>query len=66
MSGVIDADTHVAEPLEMWDHLDPEWYARRPIVVEVPNDTLYIVSNHMWLIDGSIFPRSSGRAARAW
>lgn len=61
MPGIIDADTHVAEPLEMWDHLDPEWYARRPIVVKAPNDTLYKGSNHMWLIDGSIFPRSSGR-----
>ena len=61
MSGVLDADTHIAEPVEMWDHLDPEWHPRRPVVVTVPDDTLYQRSNHMWLIDGSLFPRAAGK-----
>ncbi len=30
---ILDADTHIAEPPEMWDFLDPEWYPRRPVVV---------------------------------
>jgi uncharacterized protein len=59
--GVLDADTHVAEPLEMWDHLDPEWHPRRPVIVSVPEDTLYGASDHMWLIDGQIFPKPAGR-----
>ena len=61
MAGIIDADTHIAEPREMWNFLDPEWYPRRPVVVEVPGDTLYQNSNHMWLIDGNIYPRAAGK-----
>ena len=61
MAGILDADTHIAEPLEMWDCLDPEWRPRRPVIVQVPDDTLYQESDHMWLIDGQIFPKSAGR-----
>ncbi len=61
MAGILDADTHIAEPLLMWDYLDPEWYERRPVVVQTPNDTLYKASNHMWLIDGNLFPRVAGK-----
>jgi len=61
MPGVVDADTHIAEPPEMWTFLDPEWYPRRPVVVAVPEDTQYGASDHMWLIDGQIFPKPAGR-----
>ncbi len=61
MAEVIDADTHIIEPPEMWDHLDEELYSRRPVVVRVPNDTLYGTTNAMWLIDGQIFPRPGGK-----
>ena len=61
MARVVDADTHIAEPPEMWDCLDPEWYPRRPVVVALPEDTQYGASDHMWLIDGQIFPRPAGR-----
>jgi predicted TIM-barrel fold metal-dependent hydrolase len=65
MAGILDADTHIAEPPEMWDYLDPEWYARRPVVVSVPDDTLYGTSDHMWLIDGAIYPRIAGRGGNS-
>jgi uncharacterized protein len=61
MPGVVDADTHIAEPPEMWAFLDPEWYPRRPVVVALPEDTQYGASDHVWLIDGQIFPRPAGR-----
>src|SRR4051812_42527096 len=61
MSTVWDADTHIAEPPEMWNFLDPEWHPRRPVVVSVPEDTQYGTSDHMWLIDGQIFPKAAGR-----
>jgi uncharacterized protein len=61
MPGVVDADTHIAEPPEMWAFLDPEWYPRRPVVVALPEDTQYGASDHMWLIDGQIFPRPAVR-----
>lgn len=61
MSRVIDADTHVAEPPEMWDHLESEWYERRPVIVQVPDDTLYGTMDRMWLVDGHIYPKPAGR-----
>src|SRR5438309_4850046 len=61
MAVVLDADTHIAEPPEMWDFLDPEWYPRRPVIVQVPEDTEYGATGHMWLIDGQIFPKPAGR-----
>ena len=61
MPGVYDADSHIAEPEVMWTKLDPEFHPRRPVVVSVPSDTLYGKSDHMWLIDGRIFPRVAGR-----
>jgi predicted TIM-barrel fold metal-dependent hydrolase len=61
MALVIDADTHIAEPPEMWNFIDPAWHPRRPVVVEVPRDTLYGGVDHMWLIDGQICPKPAGR-----
>ena len=61
MAGILDADTHIAEPPEMWDYLDPEWKPRRPVIVNVPEDTVYGRSDHMWLIDGNIFPKAAGK-----
>ena len=61
MALVVDADTHIAEPPEMWNFLDPDWYPRRPVVIQVPGDTLYGGVDRMWLIDGQIYPRPAGR-----
>ncbi|MCI0879131.1 MAG: hypothetical protein J4N78_09640, partial [Chloroflexi bacterium] len=61
MAGVLDPDTHIAEPPQMWDYLEPEWRPRRPVIVNVPDDTVYGGSDHMWLIDGNIFPKAAGR-----
>lgn len=61
MSKVLDADTHVLEPTAMWDYFQGDLYARRPVQVSVPNDTLYQKSNAFWLIDGEIFPKPAGK-----
>ncbi|HEY3303256.1 MAG TPA: amidohydrolase family protein [Candidatus Binatia bacterium] len=63
MAGVVDADTHIAESNRMWELIDREMYPRRPVVVSVPDDTLYGPRNAFWLIDGNIFPRPVGRAS---
>ncbi len=63
MAGVYDADSHIAEPEAMWQKLDPEFHPRRPVIVSVPPDTLYGKADHMWLIDGRIFPRMAGRGS---
>src|SRR2546430_13392165 len=61
MRTVWDADTHIGEPPEMWSFLDSEWYPRRPVIVALPDDTQYGATDHMWLIDGQIFPKPAGR-----
>ena len=61
MTGIIDADTHIAESERMWQLIDESMYARRPVMLSVPGDTLYRDFNVMWLIDGRIFPKAAGK-----
>jgi predicted TIM-barrel fold metal-dependent hydrolase len=61
MSQIIDADTHIAESPGMWNLIHPSMYSRRPVLVSAPEDTLYRDFNALWLIDGKIFPKASGK-----
>ena len=61
MAGVIDADTHIAEPEAMWKFFDEDMYPRRPVLTSITDDTLYGTRNKFWLIDGNIFPKPSGK-----
>jgi predicted TIM-barrel fold metal-dependent hydrolase len=61
MTGIIDADTHIAESESMWQHIDKDMHHRRPVMVSAPDDTLYGGFNVLWLIDGNIFPKAAGR-----
>jgi predicted TIM-barrel fold metal-dependent hydrolase len=61
MFEVIDADTHIAESEKMWDLMDPEMRPRRPVLLSMPDDTLYKDWNATWLIDGNIFPKPLGK-----
>lgn len=61
MSGIIDADTHIAESEGMWNLFDKDMYQRRPVRVTAPDDTLYRGLNAFWLIDGKIFPKPGGK-----
>ena len=61
MAGVIDADTHIAEPEAMWKFFDEDMYPRRPVLTSIADDTLYGARNKFWLIDGNIFPKPSGK-----
>ena len=63
MAGIIDADTHISEGEAMWAMFDKDMYARRPVMLKSPEDTLYGARNAFWLIDGNIFPKPSARAA---
>jgi uncharacterized protein len=63
MPTVIDADTHIAEPAAMWEHIGKDMYDRRPVMVSVPADTWYRGFNAMWLIDGNIFPKPMGKGS---
>ena len=61
MQPVIDADTHIAESEQMWDLIDAEMRPRRPVLLSMPEDTLYKDWNATWLIDGNIFPKPVGK-----
>ena len=63
MAGVIDADTHIAESEGMWELMDKEMYPRRPVIVSVPDNTLYGTHNAFWLIDGNIVPKPAGKGS---
>src|SRR5262249_30183643 len=63
---VIDADSHVEEPAEMWDYLDPEYRApqcraRRPITVTGENRPDLFGMNSFWFVDGKTFPHPVGQ-----
>jgi hypothetical protein len=61
MQPIIDADTHISESEEMWAMFDKEMYGRRPVLLSLPDDTLYGNWNKTWLIDGNIFPKPAGK-----
>ena len=65
MAGVIDADTHIIEHDGIWELLEPEMYPRRPVLMGIPNNALYKENNGLWLIDGSIFPKPTGKGSFA-
>src|SRR6266550_6590278 len=62
---LVDADTHVSENEQMWEHFEREMYHRRPVLISVPENTLYGDRNAMWLIDGNIFPKPAGKCGFA-
>ena len=61
MKPVIDADTHIAESEAMWNMMDTAMRHRRPVLLAMPDDTLYKDWNATWLIDGNIFPKPLGK-----
>ena len=65
MNGIIDADTHISEGAAMWALMDPAMQPRRPIMLQVPDDTWYGNRNAFWLIDGEIFPKPAGKGSFA-
>jgi predicted TIM-barrel fold metal-dependent hydrolase len=65
MNGVIDADTHISEGEAMWAMLDKEMRPRRPLMLSVPEDTVFGNRNAFWLIDGEIYPKAGGRGSFA-
>jgi predicted TIM-barrel fold metal-dependent hydrolase len=65
MQGIIDADTHISEGEAMWALMDPSMRPRRPLMLSVPEDTVFGNRNAFWLIDGEIYPKAGGRGSFA-
>ncbi len=58
---VIDADSHVMEPAEVWDHLPPEYEARKPFIITGEDKPILQGMNSFWYIDGKTYPQPVGR-----
>ena len=65
MQGIIDADTHIAEGEAVWAMMDKSMYPRRPLMLSVPEDTVFGNRNAFWLIDGEIYPKAGGKGSFA-
>ena len=63
MPGVVDADTHIIEHPEMWEHFDRDMYHRRPVLASTTTDSVYGRNNQVWLIDGTAIPKRSGKGS---
>jgi predicted TIM-barrel fold metal-dependent hydrolase len=59
---VVDADAHVEENEAIWEYLDPEFRAQRPVPLKLPEGLAgYGRFNAVWLIEGQVHPKLSGR-----
>jgi uncharacterized protein len=65
MQGIIDADTHISEGEAMWALMDKNIFPRRPLMLSVPEDTVFGNRNAFWLIDGEIYPKAGGKGSFA-
>ena len=63
MQGVIDADTHVVESQNMWEHFPKELSSRRPVLVAHPDAETGRLSNR-WVIDGELVPHPPGKGGQ--
>jgi hypothetical protein len=60
---IIDADSHIEEVSEVWDHLDADYQARRPFPITVEKNIGYTNLNAFWYIDGAVVPKLVGQGA---
>lgn len=51
---VIDADAHIEESVQTWEYIEPAFYPRRPLPIEIPLDTSWGDCNAAWIIDDRI------------
>jgi aminocarboxymuconate-semialdehyde decarboxylase len=58
---VIDADGHIEESVAMFSGLEPDYWGRRPLALQLDGDTAYGIHNAVWLIDGEVYPRVVGK-----
>lgn len=49
----------------MWALMDQSMHPRRPLMLSVPEDTVFGNRNAFWLIDGEIYPKAGGKGSFA-
>ncbi len=64
MPGVIDADTHVVESVEMFNLFPREQYHRRPLAVPCV-DPESGRGRILWMLDGVLVPKPEGKGGQA-
>jgi len=57
---VIDGDTHIEEHPAVWEYIDDEFKARRPVTIEINTIPGRPERDVHWFIDGAVFPRMMG------
>jgi predicted TIM-barrel fold metal-dependent hydrolase len=57
---VVDADSHIEEVTEIWDHLDAAFQPRRPFPVTLEKNIGHTNLNAFWYIDGAAVPKLEG------
>src|SRR5262245_41415589 len=60
---VIDADSHIEEPDELWDYIEAGYRARRPRMVDLRKAGVGDLDVR-WLIDGALHPKPRGGGGR--
>ncbi len=58
---VVDADGHVEESTAMFNFMEKDYFARRPLPLAFDENTVYGIENAIWLIDGKAYPRVVGK-----
>lgn len=56
----VDADSHIEEVEEIWDHLEPEFQSRRPFPITLSRPIEYSNLNALWYIEGNVYPKVIG------
>jgi hypothetical protein len=57
---IVDADSHIEEVPEIWNHLDAAFQSRRPIPVTLEKNIGHTNLNAFWYIDGAAVPKLEG------
>ena len=57
---IVDADSHIEEVPEIWDHLNAAFQSRRPIPVTLEKNIGHTNLNAFWYIDGAAVPKLEG------
>ena len=59
----IDVDSHVEEDEATWNYLDPEYAARRPIILNARGQAGLTQYDAFWMVDGRTWPKPVGHGA---
>lgn len=60
---IVDSDSHIEEPAQVWEYLDEQYQARRPQIVDMKGVPGVRHIDSFWLVDGQTYPKPWGHKA---